>query len=164
MIKMTATKVKPNEVIGDNLPILLWQVNRIMKNAQYQVDTKNEWVQWVTADVERTSLKSITQTQAKKIIMAQEGSTPINQPKAENWGLFDKDNSQHKRIQANLRAANIVVQNGKWGEVADMTGWFDRFLRSDKSPVKKALKEMTTLEVSKIIRALDGVVIWKNTI
>lgn len=161
---MTATKVKPNEVIGDNLPILLWQVNRIMKNAQYQVDTKNEWVQWVTADVERTSLKSITQTQAKKIIMAQEGSTPINQPKAENWGLFDKDNSQHKRIQANLRAANIVVQNGKWGEVADMTGWFDRFLRSDKSPVKKALKEMTTLEVSKIIRALDGVVIWKNTI
>jgi hypothetical protein len=161
---MTANKVKPNEVIGDNLPILLWQVNRIMKNAQYEVETKNEWVQWVTADVKRTSLKSITQAQAKKIIMAQEGSTPINQPKAENWGVFDKDNSQHKRIQANLRAANIVVQNGKWGEVADMLGWFDRFLRSDKSPVKKALNEMTTLEVSKIIRALDGVVIWKNSI
>lgn len=161
---MTANKVKPNEVIGDDLPILLWQVNRIMKNAQYEVETKNEWVQWVTADVKRTSLKSITQAQAKKIIMAQEGSTPINQPKAENWGVFDKDNSQHKRIQANLRAANIVVQNGKWGEVADMLGWFDRFLRSDKSPVKKPLKEMTTLEVSKIIRALDGVVIWKNSI
>lgn len=161
---MKATKVKPNETIGDNNPILLWQVNRIMKNAQYQVETKNEWVQWVTADVKRTSLKSITQAQAKKIIMAQEGSTPINQPKAENWGVFDKDNSQHKRIQANLRAANIVVQNGKWGEVADMLGWFDRFLRSDKSPVKKPLKDMTTLELSKIIRALDGVVIWKNSI
>lgn len=161
---MTATKVKPNEVIGDDLPILLWQVNRIMKNAQFQEETKNEWVQWVTADVKRKSLKSITQAQAKKIIMAQEGSTPINQPKAENWGVFDKDNSQHKRIQANLRAANIVVQNGKWGEVADMLGWFDRFLRSDKSPVKKPLNEMTTIEVSKIIRALDGVVIWKNSI
>jgi len=161
---MTATKVKPNETIGDNNPILLWQVNRIMKNAQYQEETKNEWVQWVTADVNRTSLKSITQAQAKKIIMAQEGSTPINQPKAENWGVFDKDNSQHKRIQANLRAANIVVQNGKWGEVADMTGWFARFLKSDKSPVKKPLNKMTPQEVSKIIVALDGVVIWKNSI
>ena len=65
---MTATKVKPNEVIGDHLPILTWQVNRIMQNCSYQVDTKNEWVQWVTGDVNRTSLKSITQAQAKKII------------------------------------------------------------------------------------------------
>jgi hypothetical protein len=164
MIKMKATKVKPNETIGDNNPILLWQVNRIMKNAQYQEETKNEWVQWVTADVNRTSLKSITQAQAKKIIMAQEGSTPINQPKAENWGLFDNNNSQHKRIYANLMNANIVVKNERWGEVADMLGWFDRFLRSDKSPVKKPLKKMTTLEVSKIIVALDGVVVWKNSI
>jgi hypothetical protein len=81
-----------------------------------------------------------------------------------NWGLFDKYNSQHKRIQANLRAANIVVKSEKWGEVADMQGWFDRFLKSDKSPVKKPLKEMTPQEVSKIIKALDGVVIWENSI
>ena len=53
---MTATKVKPTETIGDDLPILTFQVNRIMKNCQYQVDIKNEWVQWVTADVNRTSL------------------------------------------------------------------------------------------------------------
>ncbi|AOW08721.1 hypothetical protein [Flavobacterium gilvum] len=161
---MTKTKVKPNEVIGDNHPILLWQVNRIMKNCHYQVETKNEWVQWVTGDVKRSSLKSITQAQAKKIIMTQEGSTPINEPKAENWGLFDTNNTQHRRIQANLRAANIVVKSEKWGEVADMLGWFDRFLKSDKSPVKKPLKQMTAIEVSKIIRALDGVVIWKNSV
>lgn len=83
---------------------------------------------------------------------------------SKNWGLFDKNNSQHKRIQANLRAANIVVESEKWGEVADMQGWFNRFLKSDKSPVKKPLKEMTQQEVSKIIKALDGVVIWKNSI
>lgn len=81
-----------------------------------------------------------------------------------NWGLFDKDNNQHKRIQANLRAANIVVKNEKWGEVADMKGWFDRFLKSDKSPIKKPLKQMSSREVSKVIKALDGVVIWKNSI
>jgi len=63
---MTKTKVKPNETIGDDLPILKWQTNRIMKNCQYNEDTKAEWVQWVTADVKRTSLKSITQAQAKK--------------------------------------------------------------------------------------------------
>jgi hypothetical protein len=81
-----------------------------------------------------------------------------------NWGLFDSKNSQHKRIQSNLRAANIVVKNERHGEVADMTGWFDRFLKSTKSPVKKPLKKMTPSEVSKIIKALDGVVDWKNSI
>jgi hypothetical protein len=81
-----------------------------------------------------------------------------------NWGYFDTNNSQHKRIQANLRVANIVVKSQKWGEVADMLGWFDRFLKSDKSPIKKPLKKMTQQEVSKIIVALDGVVIWKNSI
>lgn len=89
---------------------------------------------------------------------------PLSQGEGSNWGLFDKNNSQHKRIQANLRAANIVVQSEKWGEVADMQGWFNRFLKSDKSPVKKPLKKMTPQEVSKIIKALDGVVIWKNSI
>lgn len=89
---------------------------------------------------------------------------PRNDGEGSNWGLFDKNNSQHKRIQANLRAANIVVKSEKWGEVADMQGWFNRFLKSDKSPVKKPLKKMTPQEVSKIIKALDGVVIWKNSI
>lgn len=86
------------------------------------------------------------------------------QPTAKNYGLFDHKNPQHKRIMANLRTANIVVKSERWGEVADMTGWFDRFLKSPKSPVKKPLKEMTDKEVSKIIVALDGVAIWKNSI
>lgn len=81
-----------------------------------------------------------------------------------NYGLFNHKNPQHKRIMANLRTANIVVKSERWGEVGDMLGWFNRFLKSDKSPVKKPLKEMTPEEVSKIIVALDGVVIWKNSI
>jgi hypothetical protein len=89
---------------------------------------------------------------------------PLEGGGGRNYGLFDYKNPQHKRIMANLRTANIVVKSERWGEVADMTGWFDRFLKSDKSPVKKPLKEMTSTEVSKIIVALDGVVIWKNSI
>jgi hypothetical protein len=157
---MKATKAPP--IYDPKGTITTFQINRIMNNCNYNMDIKNEWVQWVTEDVNRTSLRSITQEQAVKIIRQQTGD--VKPEVSENWGLFDKDNSQHKRIQANLRAANIVVQNGKWGEVADMQGWFNRFLKSDKSPVNKPLKKMTQLEVSKIIRALDGVVIWKNSI
>jgi hypothetical protein len=81
-----------------------------------------------------------------------------------NWGYFDKNNGQHSYILSILRTANIVVKNGRWGEIADMLGWFDRFLKSNKSPVKKPLKKMTPTEVSKIITALEGVAIWKNSI
>lgn len=84
---------------------------------------------------------------------------PTPQP-VQNWGYFDKENPQHKRIQANLRIANIVTDKG----YADMLGWFNRFLKSNKSPVKKPLKSMTPEEVSKIIVALDGVAVWKNSI
>jgi hypothetical protein len=87
------------------------------------------------------------------------------QPKTEpNWGLFDLKNPKHKRILSDLRQANIVVKDDKHGEVADMLGWFDRFLKSDKSPVKKPLKKMTSQELSKIIKALDRVIIWKHSI
>ena len=153
---MTATKVKPNETIGDDLPILTFQVNRIMKNCQYQVDIKNEWVQWITADINRTSLKSITQAQAKKIIMAQEGSTLVNQP-AENWAVFDKNNPKHKVILSLLYQMQWVKPSEKWGEVPDLDR-LSNFLQSEKSPVKKKLKDMEPLELEKLIKALNGIV------
>ena len=153
---MTATKVKPTETIGDDLPILTFQVNRIMKNCQYQVDIKNEWVQWITADINRTSLKSITQAQAKKIIMAQEGSTLVNQP-AENWAVFDKNNTKHKVILSLLYQMQWVKPSEKWGEVPDLDR-LSNFLQSEKSPVKKKLKDMEPLELEKLIKALNGIV------
>lgn len=168
---MKASKTKAPPIYGDDLPITAFQIKEIRKNCNFQEDTKEEWVQWVTGDVARTSLKSLTQAQAVRIICQQTGSKLDNEfteggrgHSKSNWGLFDKNNNQHKRIQSDLRQANIVVKNERWGEVADMGGWFDRFLKSDKSPVKKPLKSMTPLEVSKIIKALDNVVIWKNIV
>lgn len=169
---MTKTKVKPTETIGDKHPILLWQVNRIMKNCQYNEDIKAEWVQWVTKDTKRTSLKSITQKQAKQIIIQQEGSELLNQPKQQlqtitqggrstgksNWGLFNKDNQQHRAVLAQLRTLQWTKVNGKWGEVADLDRLSD-FLKSDKSPVNKPLKDMTQHEVSKIIECFKSMVI-----
>lgn len=154
-----ATKVKPNETIGDHLPILTWQVNRIMKNCQYKDDIKAEWVQWVTGDVKRTSLKSITQAQAKKIIMTQEGSTPVNKP-SYNWATFDKNNQQHKTILSQMRTLQWTTSHERWGEVADINRLSD-FLKSDKSPVKKPLKDMQPVEVSKIIECFKSMVTKK---
>jgi hypothetical protein len=153
---MKATKVKPTETIGEHLPILAFQVKRIMNNCQYQVDTKNEWVQWVTADVNRTSLKSITQAEAKKIIMAQEGSIPVNQP-TENWAVFDKNKPKHKVILSLLYQMQWVKPSEKWGEVPDLER-LSNFLKSDKSPVKKKLKDMEPLELEKLIKALNGII------
>ena len=74
-----------------------------------------------------------------------------------NWGLFDKENQQHKTILSLLRQAQWVVKNEKWGEVPDINR-LSEFLKSDKSPVNKPLKKMEPLEVSKIIEALKGIV------
>jgi hypothetical protein len=149
-------KVKPNETIGEDLPILTFQVNRIMKNCQYQVDTKNEWVQWVTANVNRTSLKSITQAQAKKIIMAQEGLTLVNEP-TENWAFFDKANPKHKLILSLCRQCNWIVNNSKHGEIVDLNR-LGNWIKSNKCPVNKPLKKMDSKEIERVIAALSNIV------
>lgn len=150
---MKATKTKAPPVYGDDLPITAFQIKEIRKNSNFQEDIKEEWVQWVTGDVARTSLKSLTQAQAVRILKAQTGT----EPQDDNWGLFDKDNKQHLTLLAYMRTAQWTTQNGKHGEVADI-GRLSDFLKSDKSPVRKPLKKMQPLEVSKIIEAFKGIV------
>jgi hypothetical protein len=150
---MTATKSPPKyDPLG---PITAFQIKRIMNNCSYNVEMKNEWVQWVTGDVKRTSLKSITQEEAVKIIRQQTGD--IKPEVNENCGLFDKNNQQHKTILSLLRQAQWTVRSEKWGEVPDL-GRLSDFLKSDKSPIKKPLKKMEPAEVSKIIVSLEGIV------
>ena len=150
---MKATKTKTPPVYGDDLPITAYQIKEIRKNSNFQEDIKEEWVQWVTGDVNRTSLKSLTQSQAVRILKAQTGT----EPQADNWGLFDKDNRQHLTLLAYMRTAQWTTPNGKHGEVADIDRLSD-WLKSDKSPVRKPLKKMQPWEVSKIIEAFKGIV------
>lgn len=150
------TTTKPPPIYGDHLPITPYQIKAIMANCAYQVDTKNEYVQWVTEDTNRTSLKSITQAQAVKIIRQQTGQS---QPEAnqENWAVFDKANPKHKVILSLLYQMQWTKPSEKWGEVPDLNK-LSNFLQSDKSPVKKKLKDMSDTEVQKIIKALNGIV------
>jgi len=80
-----------------------------------------------------------------------------NHGRQSKWGLFDKNNQQHKTVLSLLRQAQWTIPNNKWGEVADLNR-FSEFLKSDKSPVKKPLKKMEPSEVSKIIIALEGII------
>jgi len=74
-----------------------------------------------------------------------------------NWGLFDKKNKQHLTLLSQLRTLEWVKKSEKWGEVADLARLSD-FLKSDKSPVNKPLKDMNEQEVSKIIECFKSMV------
>lgn len=78
-------------------------------------------------------------------------------PNTENWALFNKNNQQHKNILSLLRQAQWTTPHPNYGQVADLER-LSNFLKSEKSPVKKPLKEMKPEEVSKIIVALEGIV------
>ncbi len=153
---MTA-KTKQPVVYGDDLPITAFQIKRIRQNCNFDEDIKEEWVQWVTGDVNRTSLKSLTQAQAVKIIRQQTGEP---QPKEQtvNFGTFDLKNQKHKLILSLVRQNQWTKQHSRHGEVADMDGAFASWLQSDRSPVNKPLLKMTPEETEKVIKALGGVV------
>jgi hypothetical protein len=78
----------------------------------------------------------------------------------ENWGFFDKNNQQHKAVLSQLRQLQWTTKSERWGEVADINR-LSEFLKSDKSPVKKPLKDMEPQEVSKIIECLKSMITKK---
>ncbi len=133
-----------------------FQIKRIIQNCQYNDDIKCEWVQWATADVNRTSLKSIAHDEAIKIMHAQEGTKPIIE-QTENYAIFDKNNPKHKLILSLCRQANWTITNVKYGEVADLNR-LDNWLKSERAPVSKPLKKMNEKEIQRTIAALGGIV------
>ncbi|WP_395049429.1 hypothetical protein [Flavobacterium sp.] len=155
---MKATKIQPKTTGG----ITPFQIKEIMRNCNYNEDIKEEWVQWVTGDVNRKSLRSITHDEAIRIMHQQTGTSPLSEGclkggVADNWARFDKTKPRHKVILSLCRQAQWTIANDKHGEVADL-GRLSNFLKSDKSPVRKPLMEMTSIEVEKIIQALNGIV------
>lgn len=152
-IKMKTSKAKPPVIYGDDLPITPHQIKEIMRNCSYNDDIKCEWVQWVTEDVNRTSLKSITQSQAVKIMRQQTGD---ERPQVKDkFEVFDKDNPKHRVILSLLYQANwTTFVNVK--EVPDMER-FANWLQT-KAPIQKPLKEQSPEELEKTIKAFKGVI------
>lgn len=132
------------------------QIKDIMRDIKYNVDLKDELVQWVRNDNE-TSLKSLTFEQGNKILVARN----LKPHKGEKWANFDKTNSKHKAILSLLYQAQWVT-NYKGKVVPDLDR-FSAWLQSEKAPVRKFLKSQTPTELSKTITALEGIVksTWK---
>ena len=133
------------------------QILAIRRNCGYDEDVKCELVQWVKNDNAQTSLKSLTFDEANKILEAQGDKAH----KGEKWAHFDKTNPKHRAILSLLYQAQwITYYKGK--EVPDLDK-FSTWLQSDKAPVRKALKKQTPQELSKTIKALEGIVkhVWK---
>lgn len=138
-------------------PATKQQKIEIRRNAGFKnVDLKEEWVQWATEDVNKRSLNDLTYEQADAIIRAQTGQPT----QLENWGHFDKTNSKHRAVLSLMRQAGWVTPNERHGEVPDLQR-LSLFLHSARSPVNKPLKKMEPQELSKIIYALEQIVISK---
>ncbi|AJA67339.1 hypothetical protein MYRA21_0095 [Myroides sp. A21] len=131
---------------------------RIRKNCGFDIGIKEELVQWATSDNNKTSLNDLSYEQAQRILSVQEGGRKYvdgnKEQKTENWGLFDKDNSKHKYILSLLRQLRLTVEV-KGRDVADINK-LSKWLKSERSPVQKPLKKMSSIELSKVIGALEG--------
>ena len=96
-------------------------------------------------------------TKTKKPFNYQEFRKHAKTPKY--WGGFNSENNKHRYI------LSLLIQNG-WTATHKVTGRpcadverFGRWLQSKKSPVQKPLRKMTPIEVSKIITALEGMLV-----
>ena len=119
---------------------------------------KSEMVQWATQDKSKTSCNDLSFSQAN-LIIAQMGADPVLPPTDSDryWGGFKKDNTKHLYILSLLRQLGWTteVKGQVFGDVERLGA----FLKSNRSPVKKPLRKMNKTECSKIIHALEAMVI-----
>jgi len=88
--------------------------------------------------------------------MAATTEPTVVKKRVDNWGLFDKSNPKHKYILSLCFQLGLKKEY-KGRDVADVYQ-LGEWLKSKRSPVQKPLKQMTPLEVSKIIGAMEKMV------
>lgn len=71
-----------------------------------------------------------------------------------NWAVFDSKSKKHKYILSLCIQMGWSAESDRYGEIADLDR-LSKWLKSNNSPVRKPLKEMSPLEASKIISALE---------
>lgn len=100
---------------------------------------------------ELKSVKDLNQVQAADLIyFFNTGKSPDNS----SWAIFDKNNTKHRRILAICHTLGWVQEDKPhFVDLHRLGGW----LKSNRSPVQKPLKQMTSPELSKIIKALESI-------
>lgn len=98
------------------------------------------------------SIKDLNELQASELIYFFNTGKPLDHT---SWGFFDKRNTQHKTVLSLCHTLGWVQEdNPQFVDLHRLGG----FLKSDRSPVKMPLKEMTTAQCSKIIFALQQII------
>ncbi len=101
--------------------------------------------------IELKSVKDLNTIQADDLIyFFNTGKTPDNS----SWAIFDNNNTKHRRILAICHTLGWVQEDKPhFVDLHRLGGW----LKSNRSPVQKPLKQMTSPELSKIIKALENI-------
>lgn len=98
------------------------------------------------------SVKDLSELQARELIYFFNTGKPMDHS---SWGYFDKRNNQHKTVLSICHQLGWVQEeNPNFVDLHRLGG----FLKSNRSPVKMPLKEMSSNEVSKIIFALQNII------
>lgn len=116
-------------------------------------ELKKLLVQQACQDESKTSTNDLTHAQANQLIVHL-GGKPVYY---DNWALFDKTKASHRQILSLCIQYGWSVPHATRDEVADL-GRLSEWLKSERSPVNKKLKDMTPQEVSKVISALENMV------
>lgn len=120
-------------------------------------DIKEEYVQWATEDVAKTSTNDLTFDQAN-MILEKFKCTPH---KLGFLATFDKDNARHRFL------LSLCIQYG-WKKKLPKYGWvantdkLNEWMHSTLCPVPNvALMKMTPDQLSKVIAALENMTLKK---
>lgn len=118
-------------------------------------DQKQFIVTQFTGDLAKRSTKDLSFDQANQMI-ERFGGTPLYY---DNWAIIDFKNSQHKYIYSLLMQHGWTFYSHKLNRTLADLQRLSEFLKSYRSPVQKKLKAMTKKECSKIITALENIVL-----
>lgn len=100
---------------------------------------------------EINSIKDLNQLQASELIHFFNTGKTLDHS---SWGFFDKGNTQHKTVLSLCHQLGWVQEDKP--EFVDLHR-LGGFLKSERSPVKCPLKQMTTAQCSKLIFALQNI-------
>jgi len=118
---------------------------------------KEEMVQWATGDISKISTNDLDFDQANRII-EKFGKQPH---KPTFYAKFDKKNHRHKYILSLCMQYGWLKGSGIYGRIADLDK-LNEWMHSAKCPVKKALMKMDNNELSKVIAALEKMILKHN--
>ena len=131
------------------------QVKYILGLCQHNEDVKEQAVLSIS-NGRTTHITDLRYHEACNLIERLKGQKKSH--KTPRYLQFDLGRSQHRKILSTLKQLGWTAPNEKYGKVANMQQFYN-WCMSDKSPVKKCLMDMLPQELSKVIHALEQMLI-----